>query len=373
MHAENQQIQQESNQAIQQLSEQLNLMVQSQPGAYQPPIPHTAYYMPHQGDIATDQTGAFPVKSSKGNQYLLVLYAYDPNAISAEPLKSRKGSELLRAFQNLTARLTAKGFRPRLQCLDNEASNKMKKHLKLQDIDFQLVPPHNHRRNAAERTIRTFKNHFIAILCSTDTDFPMTQWDELLPQAELTINLLRASRINPKLSAWAQLHGHLDFNRTPMAPSGTKVIVYETPTQRSTWAPHGLNGFYVGPAIDHYRCYRCTTPHGTTSTRHHFTPCTTSEGANASYPCPTSEGGTEPISTYTATTGTTTAKQHSCHTSEGAHTSCSPSEYTTTPQKQPATSMSPPIQYTQPSTFDPTSLCPYTNLDDGHPTGPPAQ
>jgi hypothetical protein len=30
------------------------------------------------------------------------------------------------------------------------------------DIKYQLVPPHIHRRNAAERAIRTFKNHFIA-------------------------------------------------------------------------------------------------------------------------------------------------------------------------------------------------------------------
>jgi len=44
-----------------------------------------------------------------------------------------------------------------------------------------------------------------------------------------------------------------------MAPSGTKVIVYETPTQRSTWAPHGLNGFYVGPALEHYQWYGCKT------------------------------------------------------------------------------------------------------------------
>jgi hypothetical protein len=30
------------------------------------------------------------------------------------------------------------------------------------DANFQLVPPGIYRRNAAERAIRTFKNHFIA-------------------------------------------------------------------------------------------------------------------------------------------------------------------------------------------------------------------
>jgi len=83
-----------------------------------------------------------------------------------------------------------------------------------------------YRRNAAERAIRTFKNHFIAILYSTDPDFLLRLWDRLLPQALTTLNLLRGSRINPKLSAYAQLNGAFDFNRTPMGPPGTRGIGY---------------------------------------------------------------------------------------------------------------------------------------------------
>jgi hypothetical protein len=71
------------------------------------------------------------------------------------------------------------------------------------DVDYQLVPPGIHRRYAAERAIRTFKNHFIAGLCSVDKNFPMHLWDRLLPQAEITLKLLHGPRINPKLSAWA--------------------------------------------------------------------------------------------------------------------------------------------------------------------------
>jgi hypothetical protein len=41
-----------------------------------------------------------------------------------------------------------------------------------------------------------------------------------------------------------------------MAPPGTKVIIHETPAQRGTWSPHGERGCYLGPAPDHYRCYR---------------------------------------------------------------------------------------------------------------------
>ena len=97
-------------------------------------------------------------------------------------------------------------------------------------IDYQLVPPNLHRRNAAEQAIRTFKNHFIAGLCSTDKDFPIHLWDHLLPQAGLFLNVLRGSRINPSLSAWTQLHGTFDFNRTPIVPPSIRVLVHDKPT-----------------------------------------------------------------------------------------------------------------------------------------------
>jgi hypothetical protein len=113
-----------------------------------------------------------------------------------------------------------------------------------------------HRANAAERAIRTFKNHFIAGLCSTDKLFPLNLWDQLLPQAEITLNLLRTSRINPKLSAYTQISGAFDYNATPLAPPGTKIVIHEKPSVRGSWAPHGLDGWYIGPALEHYQCYR---------------------------------------------------------------------------------------------------------------------
>jgi hypothetical protein len=72
----------------------------------------------------------------------------------------------------------------------------------------------------------------------------------------ITLNLLRGSRINPKLSAWAQVHGTFDFkNRTPLGPPGCRVLAHEKPDKHKTWAPHGLDGWYVGPALKSYRCY----------------------------------------------------------------------------------------------------------------------
>ena len=39
-----------------------------------------------------DQTGQFPIVSQKGNQYTMVLYNYDCNAILAERCKDRTAS-----------------------------------------------------------------------------------------------------------------------------------------------------------------------------------------------------------------------------------------------------------------------------------------
>jgi hypothetical protein len=83
----------------------------------------------------------------------------------------------------------------------------------------------------------------------------MHLWDRLLPQAVMTSNMLRTSRLNPKLSAATHIFGQYDFNRAPMAPPGTRIIAHETPSRRRTWAPHGQDGWYIGPALKHYRCY----------------------------------------------------------------------------------------------------------------------
>jgi hypothetical protein len=139
--------------------------------------------------------------------------------------------------------------------LDNEASKLLKDYLHQQDITFQLVPPYSHRRNSAERAIRSFKDHLIAGLCSTDKSFPMHLLDRILPQAFMTLNMLRTSRINPKLSAATHIFGQYDFKRAPMAPPGTRIIAHETPGRRRTWTPHGQDGWYIVTALEHYRCY----------------------------------------------------------------------------------------------------------------------
>jgi hypothetical protein len=149
----------------------------------------------------------------------------------------------------METKLTARGRQPKHMRLDNEASQLLKSYLHDKKITFQLVPQYNHRRNVANIAIRSLKDHLIARMSSTDKAFPMHLWDTFLPQVVITINMLRTSRINSKLSASTHIDGQYSYNRDPMAPPGIIIIAQETQNRRRTWTPHGQDGWYISPAI----------------------------------------------------------------------------------------------------------------------------
>jgi hypothetical protein len=169
-------------------------------------------------------------------------------------MKSRSASEWVKAYDTIIQELTVKGFKPKLQTLDNEASAALKNFFTANDVAYQLVPPHCHRRNAAERAIRTFKEHFVAGLSSVDPTLTLYLWNILLPQAEITLDLLRTSTLHPQLSTGAHFNGLVDYNKTYFAPPACNIIAHEKPGKRRTWAPHGQHGYSLGPAMHHYRC-----------------------------------------------------------------------------------------------------------------------
>ena len=110
--------------------------------------------------------------------------------------------------------LKAAGLQPNFHILDNEVSTDLIAFLKYDEkITVQLAPDGCHRRNAAERATRTFKNHFIAGLCTAHQQSPLKKWDSLLPQAVITLNLLSTSCLNPKRSAHALLNRLYDFRQ----------------------------------------------------------------------------------------------------------------------------------------------------------------
>ena len=40
-------------------------------------------------------------------------------------------------------------------------------------MDYQLVLPYDHKQNIADKSVQTFKDYLIAVLCGTDVKFPM--------------------------------------------------------------------------------------------------------------------------------------------------------------------------------------------------------
>jgi len=209
----------------------------------------------------SDMPSRLPVRSRSGYEYLLIMFGEDPNFIHAEPMASRHSRDHTGAYRRGTSFYTEHGFKPKYERLDNETSAELEAYLRQENIAIQYVAPQQHRTNKAERAIRTFKNHWIAAHGTADPLFPLNMWDRTLEQVELTLNLLRGSAINPTISAWEQIHGPYDFNAAPIAPIGVKVIIHEKPNHRESWAPHGVEGWYLGPALRHYRCYRVLAAH----------------------------------------------------------------------------------------------------------------
>ena len=153
----------------------------------------------------------------------MVYYDVDANYIDAEPIGSHHDNHMIHAYQKLWTRTNrGRTKKPKLHILDNEASAAFKAAIK-ENCDLQLVPPDTHRRNLAERAIQTFKSHFISILAGVDPSFPMSLWDRLVPQAVMTLNLLRQANENPTISAYQHVNGNFDYNKTPLSPLGCAV------------------------------------------------------------------------------------------------------------------------------------------------------
>ena len=153
-------------------------------------------------ELYTDDTGRFLIRSRSGNQYLMVAYHCDTNAILIKPFHTQEDHHQIRTYTGIMTRLKTRGHVIEHQVLDNEASKEYRQHVTdIWEATYQLVPPDVHRRNIAKRAIHTFKAHFISILAGIPPSFPNYLWDKLLPQTEVSLNLLRQSTIAPLLSA----------------------------------------------------------------------------------------------------------------------------------------------------------------------------
>ena len=107
-----------------------------------------------EGQLFTDQTDRFPVTSNRGNNYIVIFYAVDPNYIKSYPIKSRHRTKLLKAYEEVYQLLRIRGYRPQLHTLDNETSKDVETFIAENNAKFQYTPPDMHCTNTAERAIR---------------------------------------------------------------------------------------------------------------------------------------------------------------------------------------------------------------------------
>ena len=230
----------------------------SEPPATEPPIKHNDVYF-HVWDMSetiySDDTGAFPYISQFGKKIIMIAIHVDANYIFAETMKNKSDGERIHAYQKIIDRMKKAKLGLRKHILDNEISKNYKKRIAENGMIHELVPPGNHRRNISERGIQTFKSHLISIVNGVSDDCPIKLWCQFVPQAELTLNLLRQSNITPAISAFAHVHGHHDYMRHPFAPIGCAVEIHVKPENRGTWDMRSVSGFSLGTSLEHYRCY----------------------------------------------------------------------------------------------------------------------
>ena len=51
-----------------------------------------------------------------------------------------------------------------------------------------------------------------------------------------------------------------NFKQHPIAPVGSKVLTWDCPEHRGTWADHGIQAVYLGPADEHFRAFNVWVP-----------------------------------------------------------------------------------------------------------------
>ena len=149
------------------------------------------------GQIFSDQTGRLLRVSIRGNISVMVLYDCDSNVILTEPLKNNTASDLVRAQTRLAHYLLDHGLKPTALYIDNKCPKALKRFPRANSIDFQLCPPNEHHNNQAEKSMNTWKCHFLTGISGVDPNFSLHLWCRLLHRATQTLNLLHRSRINP--------------------------------------------------------------------------------------------------------------------------------------------------------------------------------
>jgi hypothetical protein len=79
-----------------------------------------------------------------------VVYHYKTNTILITPMADLDSKCILEAYKLNFEYLVSKGFKPKVNMIDNQAIKTIKAYLTPQQVTLQLVEPHNHWVNTVE-------------------------------------------------------------------------------------------------------------------------------------------------------------------------------------------------------------------------------
>ncbi len=95
------------------------------------------------GIIYHNLTGLIPFVSFNGSVCFFILYHYELNAILITPISGLDNMSVFNAYTTQFDELTAKGFKPKLNIMDNQAIQHIKKNLTKNNCKLQVFEPHN--------------------------------------------------------------------------------------------------------------------------------------------------------------------------------------------------------------------------------------
>ena len=211
------------------------------------------------GFIASDQTGAYPKTSNKGNNCISVFSVYNANHIKGIVLKSNHSSKLPKIYQEMYKEFKSRGFKPILHWMDNETSNEVKEFIHELNTGLQYTTPGCHCA-PAEKTVQTYKSCFKSTTALLPAESPINIWYRLLPQIDRSVNKVRPNRQNSKISDWAAMEGEYLFDLTPITLQCTAMLMYNRPENRRSFGHNTRKVWYSGPCFNHYRTFKGILP-----------------------------------------------------------------------------------------------------------------
>ena len=137
----------------------------------------------------------------------MIFHKIDGNSTWIKPMKNKTEGEMTLARRRALIRMKLHGIVPKHQVLDNRIYAAYKAEIQGTHMRYQLVPPDDHSRNIAEKSIQTWKDPFLGVLTGNASTFPMHLWFQPIPQAKRQLFLLQQSNVIPQISTYAHVYG----------------------------------------------------------------------------------------------------------------------------------------------------------------------